>query len=290
MPQTVRIVLTATAEVPDSLASLAMDQLTGLRDEEHRATSWGHVVSAVGELDDLVRTRSLVRGAATRLGVDAAVVEEPLASAPPKLLMMDVDSTLITSEVIDEVAHRAGTGEQVADITERAMRGELDFSASLRARVATLAGLDASVLDEVRQSLQFSPGAQDLIKAVKDAGGQVGLVSGGFTEVVEPLVEGLGIDHITANRFEVRDGKLTGQTRGEVIDRAAKRRHLLRCAELAGCTAAETVAVGDGANDLDMLGEAGLGVAYCAKPVAATQADATISFPRLDAVLAYLHA
>ncbi|MGO4957045.1 phosphoserine phosphatase SerB [Luteococcus sp. Sow4_B9] len=288
MPQTVRIVLTSASEVPESLATLALEQLSSPREERRECTPWGHVASALGELDDLVRTRSLIRGAAGRLGIDAAVVEEPLASMPPRLLMMDVDSTLITSEVIDEVAHRAGTGEQVAAITESAMRGELDFAASLRARVATLAGLDVSVLDEVRRELEFSPGALELIRSVKQAGGQVGLVSGGFTEVVEPLVEGLGIDHITANRFEVRDGRLTGLTRGEVVDRAAKRRHLLRCAELAGCTAAQTVAVGDGANDLDMLGEAGLGVAYCAKPVAATQADATISFPRLDAVRAFL--
>lgn len=288
MPQTVRIVLTAAAPIPEALAALVTDQFRAPRETRDEQTEWGHVFSALGELEDLPRTRSLVRGAAGRVGVDAAVVDGPLATAAPKLLMMDVDSTLITAEVIDEVAARAGTGEQVAAITERAMHGELDFGESLRARVATLAGLDASVLDEVRRSIQFTPGAPELIAAAKAAGAQVGLVSGGFTEVVEPLVAGLGIDHINANHFEVRDGKLTGLTRGEVIDRAAKRRHLLRCAALAGCSPAEVVAIGDGANDLDMLGEAGLGVAFCAKPVAATQADATISFPRLDAVRAFL--
>lgn len=288
MPQTVRLVLTAASRIPEALVLLMTEQVTDAREQRAEATEWGHVVSVLGELEDRVRARSLLRGAANRVGVDAAVVEQPLSTRAPGLLMMDVDSTLITSEVIDEVAARAGTGEQVAAITERAMRGELDFADSLRARVATLAGTPVGVLDEVRRELEFSPGARELIASVKAAGGQVGVVSGGFAEVVEPLVAGLGIDHVTANHFEVRDGLLTGLTRGEVIDRAAKRRHMLRCAELAGCTPEGVVAVGDGANDLDMLGAAGLGVAYCAKPVAATQADATISFPRLDAVRAYL--
>ncbi|MEL4357749.1 MULTISPECIES: phosphoserine phosphatase SerB [unclassified Luteococcus] len=288
MSKTARIVLTAAEPIPEALTALALEQLHDLREQRDERAEWGHVVSALGEVNDLLRTRSLVRGAATRQGVDSAVVHGPLATRAPKLLMMDVDSTLITAEVIDEVAARAGTGEQVAAITERAMQGELDFAESLRARVATLAGLPVTVLDEVRESISFTPGALELIAAVQAAGGQVGLVSGGFTEVVEPLVAHLGINHVSANRFEVRDGQLTGLTRGEVVDRAAKRRHLLRCAELADCQADEVVAIGDGANDLDMLAEAGLGVAFCAKPVAATQGDATISFPRLDAVRAFL--
>lgn len=288
MQQTVRIVLTAPGEIPSALAELVVEQLDDAREVGSHQADWGHVFSATGELTELVRTRSLVRGAANRVGIDAAIVREPLVGQAPKLLVMDVDSTLITSEVLDEVAIHAGSGEKVAEITERAMRGELDFAAALRERVATLAGTDPSVLDEVRSRIEFSQGARELVAAAKQAGAMVALVSGGFAEVVEPLVEGLGIDDISANRFEVRDGRLTGLTRGEVVDRAAKRRHLLRCCEQLGCGPEEAVAIGDGANDLDMLAEAGLGVAYCAKPVAATQAPATISFPRLDAVGAFL--
>lgn len=283
-----RIVLTAATVLPERLKVLVAQQLQGGRDLTDERRDFGHVFSLLGELEELERTRSLVRGAALREGVDAAVVRQPLATEPPRLLMMDVDSTLITAEVIDELAAHAGSGDQVATITERAMRGELDFADSLRARVATLANLDVATFELVRESLEFSPGARELVAAAVAADCQVGLVSGGFAEIVEPLVEGLGISTINANRFEVRDGRLTGLTRGEVVDRAAKRRHLLRCAELVGCTPEQVVAVGDGANDLDMMGAAGLGVAYCAKPVAATQADAAISYPRLDAVRAFV--
>ena len=283
-----RIVLTAATVLPERLKVLVAQQLQGGRDLVDERRDFGHVFSLLGELEELERTRSLVRGAALREGVDAAVVRQPLATEPPRLLMMDVDSTLITAEVIDELAAHAGSGDQVATITERAMRGELDFADSLRARVATLANLDVATFELVRESLEFSPGARELVAAAVAADCQVGLVSGGFAEIVEPLVEGLGISTINANRFEVRDGRLTGLTRGEVVDRAAKRRHLLRCAELVGCTPEQVVAVGDGANDLDMMGAAGLGVAYCAKPVAATQADAAISYPRLDAVRAFV--
>lgn len=283
-----RIVLTAATVLPERLKVLVAQQLQGGRDLTDERRDFGHVFSLLGELEELERTRSLVRGAALREGVDAAVVRQPLATEPPRLLMMDVDSTLITAEVIDELAAHAGSGDRVATITERAMRGELDFADSLRARVATLANLDVATFELVRESLEFSPGARELVAAAVAADCQVGLVSGGFAEIVEPLVEGLGISTINANRFEVRDGRLTGLTRGEVVDRAAKRRHLLRCAELVGCTPEQVVAVGDGANDLDMMGAAGLGVAYCAKPVAATQADAAISYPRLDAVRAFV--
>lgn len=292
---TVRIVLTSPGEIPGPLCQLARAQLHDARDESLTQASWGPVWSVTGEVDDdvasptgRVRTRATVRGAATRLGIDAAVVDEPLASTPPRLLVMDVDSTFITGEVLDEVARRAGSGEQVAAITERAMAGELDFADALRARVATVAGLEVSALDEVRRGLELTRGAASLVDAARAAGARVALVSGGFAEVVEPLVDDLGIDDVFANRFEVRDGRLTGLVRGELVDRAAKRRHLVALCERVGCSADEAVAVGDGANDLDMLGAAGLGVAFCAKPVAATQADATISFPRLDAVGAFL--
>ncbi|TNC17196.1 phosphoserine phosphatase SerB [Georgenia sp. 311] len=201
---------------------------------------------------------------------------------------MDVDSTLITAEVIELLAEHAGTREQVAEVTERAMRGELDFAASLRERVATLAGLDVAVLEEVRVAVELSAGARELVAAVQERGGRVGLVSGGFLEVVGPLAAELGIDHVEANRLEVDGGRLTGRTTGPVVDRAAKERHLRAWAQADGVPLARVVAVGDGANDLDMLAAAGLGVAYCAKPVVQEQARAAVTFPRLDAVLGLL--
>ena len=249
---------------------------------------WGVEATWTGPLDDPAAYRAGLRDHANAAGGwDAAVLTGPLAERPARLLVMDVDSTLITAEVIDLLADAAGSGRRVAEITERAMHGELDFASSLRERVATLAGLRAGVLSEVTHAISFSPGAQDLVAAARASGAKVGVVSGGFIEVVRPLAEAVGIDYAVANRLEVADGLLTGRTRGEIIDRQAKLRHTRRYAGLAAADMAEVVAVGDGANDLDMLGAAGLGVAYCAKPLAAAQAAATISFPRLDAVAAY---
>jgi len=229
-----------------------------------------------------------LRGPATALGVDVAVTAGPLAAEGVGLLVTDVDSTLITAEVIELLAEHAGTREEVAAVTERAMRGELDFAASLRERVATLAGLDAGVLAEVRARVSLTPGARELVAAVHDAGGTVGVVSGGFAEVVEPLAASLGIKHVVANTLEVEDGRFTGRTTGPVVDRAAKERHLRAWAEADGVPLERVVAVGDGANDLDMLDAAGLGVAFCAKPVVQEQADAAVGFQRLDAVLGLL--
>ncbi len=198
---------------------------------------------------------------------------------------MDVDSTLITGEVIEMLAAHAGSLELVAAITERAMRGEIDFAASLHERVATLAGLPVAVLDEVHAQLELSPGARELIAQVQARGWTVGLVSGGFVELVGPLAESLGITLYRANALEVADGRLTGRVTGPVIDRAAKAQALRDYAAAIGADLAATVAIGDGANDLDMLAAAGLGIAYNAKPVVAAQADATIS-GRLDEALA----
>ncbi|MFH5822676.1 phosphoserine phosphatase SerB [Georgenia sp. AZ-5] len=232
--------------------------------------------------------REELRGPATALGVDTALVTGELATDGVGLLVMDVDSTLITAEVIELLAEHAGTRDLVADVTERAMRGELDFAASLRERVAMLAGLDAGALADVRAAVTLTPGARELVDAVHDAGGRVGVVSGGFAEVVAPLATSLGIDHMVANVLEVDDGRLTGRTAGAVVDRTAKERHLREWARADGVALERVVAVGDGANDLDMLAAAGLGVAFCAKPVVQAEADAAVSFPRLDAVLGLL--
>ncbi|MEN1973822.1 phosphoserine phosphatase SerB [Cellulomonas olei] len=203
---------------------------------------------------------------------------------PTRLVVMDVDSTLITQEVVELLAAHAGSRDEVAAITERAMRGDLDFTASLRARVATLAGLPVSVFAEVLEEVVVTPGAVELLAELDRRGWPVGLVSGGFVEVVGPLAARLGIPRYRANALEVSGGALTGRVAGEVVDRAVKARTLREYAAETGVPLERTVAIGDGANDLDMLAAAGLGVAFNAKPVVCEQADAVVR-GRLDAVL-----
>ena len=198
---------------------------------------------------------------------------------------MDVDSTLIRDEVIELLARHAGREAEVAAVTERAMRGELDFAESLHARVATLAGLPVSVFDDVIEAVRLTPGARTLVATLQDLGFAVALVSGGFVEVVKPLAKSLGIKHVAANRLEVSDGVLTGKVKGEVVDRAMKATMLKKFAAAEGLPLSRTVAVGDGANDLDMLAAAGLGIAFNAKPAVRASADTALNFPYLDAVL-----
>ncbi len=202
-----------------------------------------------------------------------------------QLLVMDVDSTFINEEVIDLIAFHAHVGPQVARITERAMAGELDFAASLAERVALLEGLEVSVLDAVRSEITLTTGAQDLVEAVTADGGHVALVSGGFTEVIAPLATEVGITEVFANSFEIAEGRLTGRTRGRVIDPSAKAAIFAELVDTYGCDPARTVAVGDGANDVGMIRAAGLGVAFCAKPALAHAADAVITERDLRQVL-----
>ncbi|GAB49054.1 phosphoserine phosphatase SerB [Mobilicoccus pelagius] len=204
------------------------------------------------------------------------------------LVVMDVDSTFILEEVIELVATLAGTEDEVRVVTEAAMRGELDFAASLRARCATLAGLDAQVLTQVAESVTVTPGADVLVSALQEGGHAVALVSGGFVEIVEPLAARFGIGLVRANRFAVADGRLTGEVEGEIVDRAGKARALREFAAAEGIDLDHTVAIGDGANDLDMMGTAALGVAFCAKAVAREQADVAIDVPDLSLVLPLL--
>jgi len=197
---------------------------------------------------------------------------------------MDVDSTLITAEVVELLADRAGSRDLVAQITERAMRGEIDFAASLHERVATLAGLPDTVFADVLAEVELTAGARELVAELHRRGWPVGLVSGGFVEVVRPLAESLGITLVRANELEVADGRLTGRVRGTVVDRRVKESTLREFAAASGVPMERTVAIGDGANDLDMLAAAGLGVAFNAKPVVCDRADAVVR-GRLDAVL-----
>lgn len=201
-----------------------------------------------------------------------------------RLIVTDVDSTLIRQEVIELLADHAGTRAEVAAVTERAMRGELDFAASLRERVATLKGVPTSAFADVLDAVRLTPGAAELVAAARERGWEVGLVSGGFEEVVAPIAASLGITRFRANRLEAVDGLLTGRTLGPVIDRETKAETLLAWAEELGLPRSATVAVGDGANDLGMIAAAGVGVAFEAKPVVREQAPYSIE-GRLDAVL-----
>jgi phosphoserine phosphatase len=202
------------------------------------------------------------------------------------LVVLDADSTLIREEAIELLAEAAGSLEHVAAVTERAMRGELDFAASLRERVATLAGLPISEVAAARGRLTPTPGVQALIDGVHAAGGMVGVVSGGFHELLDPLAERLGLDFCRANRLEVDGDRLTGRVLGDIVDAEAKRRALEEWAAASGTALSRTIAVGDGANDLRMLDRAALGVAFCAKPVVRAQADVAIDRVDLSGVLA----
>ncbi len=220
-------------------------------------------------------------------GVDIAVQPESLFRRSKRLIVLDVDSTLVQHEVIDEIAHLAGVQEEVTRITAAAMNGELGFPEALAKRVGLLAGLPAVRLEEVAAKLALTPGAERLISTLKKLGYKTAIVSGGFTFFTDQLKEKLNLDYAFANTLEIEDGKLTGRLKGPIIDARAKAAKLIEIAEKEGIDLAQTLAVGDGANDLLMLEVAGLGVAFNAKPLVREAADLSISQPRLD-VLLYL--
>jgi len=203
-----------------------------------------------------------------------------------RLVAMDMDSTLITIECIDEIADMQGLKPQVAEITEAAMRGELDFSESLRRRVALLEGLDASALQRVyEERLQLSPGAERMLKAVQAAGLQTLLVSGGFTYFTEHLKQRLGLNFTRANELEIIDGKLTGRVLGEIVDAEVKKKTVEHVCASLGITPDQAIVMGDGANDLKMMSIAGRSVAFRAKPVVREQASVALNFVGLDGIL-----
>lgn len=218
--------------------------------------------------------------------VDAALVRADLQLSDFKLIVFDMDSTLITAECIDEIADFAGQKEAVAAITEAAMRGELDFSGSLNRRLSLLADLDESVLNKVyEQRVVVSPGAPELLRAAHNAGLQSLLVSGGFTWFTQRVASALNITFHRANKLEIADGKLTGKVVGEVVDGDAKRREVMATCGRIGCDPSQAIVIGDGANDLAMMSIAGLSVAYHAKPAVVAKADQSLRVSALDAVL-----
>ena len=201
------------------------------------------------------------------------------------LVLMDMDSTLITIECIDEIADMQGLKAEVAAITEAAMRGEIDFEESLRERVSLLAGLDASVLDEVYEQIVITPGARTMVRTLRRLGYRFAIVSGGFSRITDRLAADLGIHFARANELEIVDGRLTGRILGAVVDRAGKATALREFAREVGVPLDAVIAIGDGANDLDMLNAAGLGIAYNAKPMVRDAADTAVNVPYLDAIL-----
>jgi len=234
-------------------------------------------------------TQQSVRTALAQVSVseniDIAVQPGGLMRWAKKLVLMDVDSTLIEQEVINLLAAKAGAGDRVKEITESAMRGEIDFEKSLTERVALLNGLPQSVIDDVRAEITLTPGARTLIRTLKRLGHTVAVVSGGFIEVIEPILIELGITLYRANSLEIHNGVLTGALVGPIIDRPAKAQALVDFASKEGVGLEQTIAIGDGANDLDMITAAGLGIAFNAKPAVRAAADSAVSQPYLDSVL-----
>jgi phosphoserine phosphatase len=238
-----------------------------------------------GQMLDAAAMRAACLRLSAELSVDVAVQEDNAYRRNRRLVCFDMDSTLIEQEVIDELAIEAGVGEQVAEITERAMQGELDFQQSFRARVALLKGLDAAVLPKIAERLTVTEGAERLISTLKSLGYKTAILSGGFQYFAEYLQQKLGLDEVHANVLDVADGKVTGEVKGHIVDGARKALLLRELADKMGISLEQAIAVGDGANDLPMLSIAGLGVAFRAKPLVRQNANQAISSVGLDGVL-----
>ena len=273
---------------PQAIAAIAstIASLSGNIERIHRTASYPvtAIEFIVSGADQSALRQNLAVVSADQ-NVDIAVSPGGLMRWAKKLVVMDVVSTIIQQEVIELLAAKAGALKEVQEITSAAMRGDLDFSQSLIARVALLKGLPESALHEVRGEITLTPGARTLVQTLKKLGHSVAVVSGGFTAVIEPLIKELGITHYRANTLEVKDGALTGKVLGTIIDRAGKATALRDFAKIEGVDLEQTIAIGDGANDLDMIAIAGLGIAFNAKPAVKAAADSSVSAPYLDSVL-----
>jgi phosphoserine phosphatase len=284
----VHVVALANPLTPSPIAAIAdaIASKSGNIERIHRTASYPitaieFTVSGV----DISSLRHNLAAVAASSEIDIAVSPGGLMRWAKKLVVLDVDSTLIQQEVIELLAAHAGVEEQVRLITEQAMRGELDFSASLQARVALLKGLPINVIDKVRGQILLTPGARTLVETLKKLGHSVAVVSGGFTEVIEPILKDLAITHYRANSLGVENGLLTGLVEGPIIDRAAKAQALRDFAAMESVNLEQTIAIGDGANDLDMIAIAGMGIAFNAKPAVKAAADSSVTAPFLDSVL-----
>jgi len=234
---------------------------------------------------DTAKLRSVLSVEAAEQGLDIAVQPANLSRHGMRLIVLDVDSTLIQGEIIEMLAAHAGLEAEVAAVTEAAMRGDLDFEESLRERVARLEGLDAAVLDRVYDDIELTPGVRTMVRTLRRLGYRFAIVSGGFSQITDRLAADLGIHYSRANELEIVDGRLTGRITGDVVDRAGKAVALRQFAADVSVPLSAVVAIGDGANDLDMLNAAGLGIAYNAKPVLREAADTAVNVPYLDAIM-----
>ncbi len=242
-------------------------------------------MSVRGALEDTATFRKCIMQLASELDIDIAYQEDSMYRRTRRLVAFDMDSTLIEAEVIDELAAAAGVGEQVATITEQAMRGEIEFAESFRRRVALLKGLDASVLESIAHELRLTEGAERLVSTLKQLGYKTAILSGGFTYFGEFLQRKLGIDYVYANELSIVDGRVTGEVTGRIVDGARKAELLQELADREGINLEQVIAVGDGANDLPMLSIAGLGIAFRAKPIVRENANQSISTLGLDGIL-----